>query len=77
MQKNLTLALDDSLLRAARKVAIDRNTSVNHLVRDFLARLVHETDSQQAALAQLDEIFRTSRIQVGTPDWTREDLHER
>jgi hypothetical protein len=72
VEENLTLTLDDSLLRAARKVASDRNTSFDQLVRDFLARLV-----QEAALAQLDEIFRTSRIQVGTLDWTRQDLHLR
>lgn len=75
--KNLTLALDDSLLRAARKAAIDRNTSVNQLVRDFLSRLVRETDQQEAARARLEEIFRADRIQVGRRTWKRQDLHER
>ncbi len=74
-QRNLTLTLDEDLLRAARKIATDRNTSVNQLVREFLRRLVQETDSQKAALAQVEEIFRISRIQVGKLDWTREDLH--
>ena len=77
MQRNLTLTLDEQLLRDARKLAIDRNTSVNQLVRDFLVRLVREKDQQRAALADLDEIFRTLRIQVGRHSWTREDLHER
>lgn len=75
--KNLTLALDDNLLRAARKAAIDRNTSVNQLVRDFLSRLVRETDQKEAALARLEEIFRADRIQVGRRTWKRQDLHER
>ena len=75
--KNLTLALDDNLLRAARKAAIDRNTSVNQLVRDFLLRLVRETDQQEAALVRLEEIFRADRIQVGRRTWKRQDLHER
>jgi hypothetical protein len=69
--------MDENLLRAARKVALDRNTSVNQLVRDFLAGLVRETGRQQAAMAQLDEMFRTSRVRVGRRTWTREDLHER
>ena len=77
VSKNLTLVLDDDLLRAARKVAIDRNTSVNQLVREFLARLVRETDQQKTALARLDEIFRTTRIEVGRKTWKRQDLHER
>ncbi len=77
VDKNLTLTLDESLLRAARKVALDRSTSVNQLVREFLASLVRETDRQQAALSRLDQIFLTTRIQVGRRTWKREDLHER
>lgn len=75
--KNLTLTLDEDLLRAARKVAIDRNTSVNQMVRDYLERVVRETDQRQTALARLDEIFRTQRIEVGRRTWKRQDLHER
>ena len=77
VDKNLTLTLDESLVQAARKVALERSTSVNQLVREFLARLVRETDRQQAALARVDEVFRTTRIQVGRRTWKREDLHER
>ena len=64
MSKNLTLSLNEELLRAARKVAFDRNTSVNQMVRDFLERVVWETDQRQAALTRLDEIFRTQRIEL-------------
>jgi hypothetical protein len=77
VQKNLTLTLDENLLRTARKVALDRNTSVNQLVRDYLARLVRETDQRQGALARLEEVFRTNRIKVGRRTWKREDLHDR
>jgi hypothetical protein len=77
VSRNLTLTLDEDLLRAARKVAIDRNTSVNQMVRDYLERVVRETDQRQTALAQLDQIFRTERIEVGRRTWKRQDLHER
>jgi hypothetical protein len=77
VRRNVTLTLDEDLLRAARKTAIDRDTSVNQLVREFLARLVREADQQQAALARVDEIMRTSRLRVGRRTWKREDLHER
>jgi len=77
VSKNLTLTLDEDLLRAARKVAIDRNTSVNQMVREYLERVVRETDQRQSALARLDEIFRTQRIEVGRRTWKRQDLHER
>lgn len=77
VSKNLTLTLDEDLLRAARKVALDRNTSVNQLVRDYLAGLVNETDRQQAALDNLERSFREDRVRVGRRTWTRQDLHER
>jgi hypothetical protein len=77
VSRNLTITLDEQLLREARKIAIDRNTSVNQLIRDFLAGLVREQDRRQAALADIDEIFRTMRVSVGHRSWTREDLHER
>jgi len=66
--------LDENSLRAARKVAIDRNTSVNRLVREFLAGLVRETDRRNTALTQIEQLFRTVRIEVGARTWGREDL---
>ncbi len=77
VQKNLTLTLDENLLRAARKVALDRNSSVNQLVREYLGRLVREQDQRANAMANLEEIFQTTRVRVGRRNWTREDLHER
>ena len=77
VKRNLTLTLDEGLLRAARKVALDRETSVNRLVREYLVQLVEETDKRKAALADLEEIFRTSRFEAGPITWTRDELHER
>jgi Family of unknown function (DUF6364) len=75
--RNLTLTLDEELLHAARKVAIDRNTSVNQLVRDYLTQLVAENDSRRAAFAGLKQIFRASRFEIGEKAWTRDPLHDR
>ena len=77
MTRNLTLTLDEELLRAARKVALDRNTSVNQIVRDYLTALVDETDRQEAALSNLDSLFHESRMRIGPRKWSRQDLHER
>jgi len=43
--KNLTLTVDEGLLRAARKLALDQDTSVNQLVRDYLTDLVEKGPS--------------------------------
>lgn len=77
VNKNLTLTVDENLLRAARKVALERDTSVNQLVRDYLEQLVHDEDRRKTAIKDLDEIFRTCKTTVGPITWTREDLHER
>jgi hypothetical protein len=75
--RNLTLTIDEDLLRAARKVALDRNTSVNQMVREYLAATVRDSGRQLAAVAKLDELFRKASAQVGPITWNRDDLHER
>lgn len=77
MQKNLTLTLDENLLRAARKAALDRNTSVNQLVRDYLDQLVRETNQRQEARSLVEDFFRTTSVQIGKRTWKRDELHER
>ena len=77
VKRNLTLTVDEDLLRAARKVALDRNTSVNELVRQYLTGLVNERDRGRDAVERLNELFRTTRFRIGKKTWTREDLHER
>ena len=77
MQKNLTLTVEADVLKAARRIALDRDTSVNQLVRDYLTELVNQSDRQKAALRDIEQMFRTSRYEIGPITWTRDDLHER
>ena len=74
---NLTLVIDDEVLLEARKLALDQGTSVNSLVREFLAGLVKNGDRRTAARALLKRSMRENRVEVGHRSWTREDLHER
>ena len=75
---NLTISIDDELVRRARIRALEQGTSVNALVRDYLAAYAM-TDPVQRAV---DDVLRLaastrsgSRGQERT--WTREDLQER
>jgi hypothetical protein len=74
---NVTLAIEDELLREARKVAIDRDTSVNQLVREFLADLVRRSTSRQVARDRLLRLMDERPVEVGPRTWSRDDLHER
>jgi len=75
--KNLTLAIDDNLLTEARKLALEEATTVNSMVRDYLADRVRERDRRTTARAAIERSFDEVRIRVGRRTWTREDLHER
>ncbi len=75
--KNLTLALEEDILLAARKLALDRNTTVNKLVREYLRNFVEEQSRRKAALARLSKMMDSGILEVGPRTWSREDLHER
>ncbi len=76
-KQNLTLVVDEDLLLAARKVALDRGTSVNQMVREFLAGLVDETSRRDLARERLKKAMDTGLIEIGERNWTRDDLYER
>jgi hypothetical protein len=74
---NVTLVIEKELLLAARKVALDQRTSVNQLVREFLAGLVDQSSRRDLARARLKKAMETGLIEIGERNWTRDDLHER
>jgi hypothetical protein len=75
--QNLTLALDADLLKKVRRLAIDHDTSVNQMVRDFLGHLAREQDYEKASAAALRDFFSENSVTIGKRRWTREDLHKR
>lgn len=75
--KNVTLAVEEEILLAARKLALERNTTVNKLIREYLKQLVEEDTSRQAALESLGRLMKKGIVEVGQKDWKRADLYER
>jgi hypothetical protein len=76
-RQNVTLVVDEDLLLAARKVALDQGTSVNQLVREYLAALVEEPSRRRLARARLRKAFERGLVDVGDRVWRREDLYDR
>ena len=76
-RQNLTLAVDGDLLLAARKAALDRRTSVNELVREYLVDLVEEPNRRRLARARLKKSFETGLVGIADRTWSRDALHER
>ena len=79
-KRNITLAIDEHIVREVRKIAVDRDTTLTQLVREYLEKLAAENgeeDRKRQALARLEEGFRRFEFRVGKHTWSRADLHER
>jgi len=75
--KNVTIALDESLLREARRIAADRSTTLNAMIREFLEDLARRESRAMKARHRIIELCRETRAEVGPRTWTRDELHER
>lgn len=75
--KNLTLSLDEALLRQARQVATARGTSLNAMIREYLREVTERESSTEHARRRIVDMCRSMQAEVGTRSWTRDDLHER
>jgi plasmid stability protein len=74
---NLTLVIEDAVLRRARIKAAADGTSVNAVVRDHLAQWVSGADARSAAARSLVDASKRVRSRRGAARWTRDELHER
>lgn len=75
--KNVTLSLDEATLREARRIAANRSTSVNAMIREFLGQLTARESQAEAARKRIVRLNRQSKAARGKAVWTREDLHAR
>jgi hypothetical protein len=75
--KNITLSVDDDVLAAVRRLAAERDTSINALVREYLTNLAARQDRARRARARLRALSRQSQGRLGKRTWTREELHDR
>jgi hypothetical protein len=75
-RRNLTVQLDEEVIRGAKTVAAKRGTSVSGLVARELEELVAEDGRYEDARRRADQIMATS-VPRGGRHWRRDDLHER
>jgi plasmid stability protein len=74
---NVTLALDDALLRKARVKAVHESTSVNAVIRTFLTQWVRDDEQRAAIVESVRAALDASEYRSGGVAWTRDELHER
>jgi len=73
---NLTIVIADDLLRKARIRAAELGTSVNAVVRDYLATWAGGVQRDHAIDRLIDKSKRARSARAGRR-WTRDELHER
>ncbi len=77
---NITLSLPKDLVKRVRKIAMDRNTTLTGLVREYLSELIRQdaaTGHKRREREALERSFEQFQFRVGKKTWKREDLHER
>jgi hypothetical protein len=75
--KNITLSVEDNVLANVRRLAAERNSTVNALVRDYLTSLAAHDNRAKRARVRLRQLSTRSQGQLGKKRWSRDDLHDR
>ncbi len=77
--QNVTLALPKDLLRKAKRIAHNRQTSLSALLGAYMKEITDQEDryeaSKREALALMEAGFNWGA--ASAQPWTRDELHER
>jgi len=73
---NITLAIDDNLVRDARQVARAMGKSLNQVIREHLEHLT-DRDRAERDLRELERLSMESGGHSGGRRFSREEIHER
>ena len=77
---NVTLSLDDELIKKVRKIAVERGTTLTGIVRDYLEKIAVEdaaSGRRRREREALEHSFERFRFKVGKRTWKRADLYAR
>lgn len=77
--QNVTLSIPKTILRRAKVIAVEQETSLSSLMTQMLTELVETQDRYaQARVRHLAWLEHAANLGTeGRATWTREELHER
>lgn len=76
--KNITLSMPDELVRRAKILAAQRDTSVSGLVARLLEQLVGDVRDYDDVAAHERRLMQEGiGLRVGDITWSRDEVHER
>lgn len=75
---NITLSVDEEIIKKVRKIAIDKDTTLTAMVREFLQSVAaSDATKKKQAMGKLQRSFQELSREMGPRRWKREDLYER
>jgi len=77
-EMKITLRIDEEIVKKARKIAIDKNTTLTAMVRDYLTSIASsDAASRKADAEKFMETFEKVSRDMGPRTWSREELYDR
>ena len=75
---NITLSLDESVVRKVRVIAFQKDTTLTAMVREYLTEVAErDAEAKQESAARIRELSERCSVDIGPRTWTRDDLHDR
>ncbi len=74
---NVTLVIEEDLLREALAVATRQHTSVNEMVRLYLKEVVSQVSQRRVAFERIQYLLEKPKVHLGGSRPSKDELHER
>ena len=77
---NITLSLDTELVKKLRKIAVERDTTLTGMVREYLENIAAEEGARgrkRRERERLERTFEEFKFRIGKRTWKRQDLYVR
>lgn len=76
----ITLSLDDELVKKVRKIAVEQDTTLTGMVREYLTAIASQSATsrrQRREREALERSFERFQFKAGKRTWNRADLYDR
>lgn len=74
---NITLSVDEDVIKKVKKIAIDKNSTLTAMIREYLESLAKREDiERERKISELEKGFSTMSRDMGKRTWTRDDLYD-
>jgi hypothetical protein len=77
VKQNITLVIEKEILRKAKLIAAQNDTSISKMLSDQLKQMIDKEEQYQAAKRRALHALKKGFHLGGKITWRREDLYER